>query len=187
MKRRVLLSMAAGLAFSVSACSASPGARQPGITVSESQLQQAVARRFPLRYPLGGGLLELNVQTPQLRLLPAQNRLGSEMVVDAAGPALGRSYSGTLDLDFALRYEASDQSIRAYQLHVNSLRLSGLPPGAAERLSAYAPSLAEQLLGEVVLHQLRPQDLALPEAMGLEPGSITVTPQGLRVGFVAKK
>ena len=38
-----------------------------------------------------------------------------------------------------------------------------------------------------LLHKLRPEDLALPSTMGLEPGSITVTPQGLTVGFVPKQ
>ena len=180
MQRRALLILATGLTLGVSACAASTA-----FTVSSGQLQQALARRFPLRYALGGGLLELNVQTPQLRLLPEQNRLATDTVLDAGGPALGRSYGGTLDMDFALRYEASDRSIRAHGLHVNSLNLNGLPPRAAQQLNAYAPVLAERLLGEVVLHQLSAQELALPETMGLEP-SITVTPKGLRISFVNK-
>ena len=186
MQRRAMLTLAAGLALGVNACSASPGVRQSGFMVSTAQLQQALARRFPRRYPLGGGLLEINVQKPQLRLLPEQNRLGTDAVLNAGGPVLGdRSYSGTLDMDFALRYEASDRSIRAHGLHVNSLQVNGLPPLASERLNTYAPALAERLLGEVVLHQLSAQELALPETIGLEP-SITVTPKGLRISFVNK-
>ncbi len=187
MKRRGLLTLASWLALGGPACSALPEARgQPSYKVSAEQLQRAVAQRFPLRYPVGG-LLDLNVQAPRLRLLPELNRLGTEMVVEAAGPALKRSYTGAFDLDFALRYEASDQSIRAHQLRVNSLRFSGLPPGSSELLNAYGPALAEQALQEVVLHQLRPQDLALADAMGLQPGSITVTPQGLVIGFVTRQ
>ena len=186
MKRRLLLTLPVWLALGGAACSALPKAGgQPSLTVSAEQLQQAVARRFPLHYPLGG-LLDLDVQAPRLRLLPELNRLGTEMVVQAAGPALKHSYTGAFDLDFALRYEASDQSIRAHQLRVNSLRFSDLPPGPSELLNAYGPALAEQSLQEVVLHRLRPQDLALPEAMGLQPGSITVTPRGLVIGFVTK-
>lgn len=187
MKRRLLLTMPLSLALGGAACSASPVAPgQPSYKVSAEQLQQAVAKRFPLRYPVGG-LLDLKVEAPRLRLLPELNRLGTEMVVEAAGPALGRSYTGAFDLDFGLRYEASDQSIRAHQLRVNSLRFVDLPPGPSELLKAYGPALAEQGLNEVVLHKLRPQDLALPDAMGLQPGSITVTPQGLVIGFVAKQ
>lgn len=186
MKRRVLVTLVMGLALGGSACSAFPGGRgQPNYKVSIEQLEQAVARRFPLRYPVAG-LFDLNVQAPRLRLLPELNRLGTDMVVEAAGPALRRAYSGVLDLDFALRYEASDQTVRAYQLRINSLRFSGLPQGASEIVSAYGPALAEQSLREVVVHQLRPQDLALADTMGLQPDSIRVTAQGLVIGFVAK-
>ena len=188
MKRRLLLTVAGWLALGGAACSAAPGARGlPSYKVSAEQLQQALARRFPRRYPVVGGLLDLNVQAPRLRLLPELNRLGTEMVVEAVGPVLGRSYAGEFDLDFALRYEASDRTIRAHHLRVNSLRFADLPPGPAELLNAYGPALAEQTLREVVLHQLRPQNLALPDGLGLEPGSITVTPEGLVIGFVAKQ
>jgi len=186
MKRRLLLTLATALALGGTACSALPGGRgQPSYKVSIEQLQQAVTRRFPLRYPLAG-LVELNVQAPRLRLLPDVNRLGTELTVEAAGPALRRAYIGVFDLEFALRYEAGDQTIRAHQLRVNALRIPGLPQGAAEILNGYGPALAEQSLREVVVHQLRPQDLALADTMGLQPGGITVTAQGLTIDFVAK-
>lgn len=186
MKRRLLLTMPIWLSLG-SACSALPSAgKQPGYTVSAEQLQLAVDKRFPLRYPVGG-LLDLNVESPRLRLLPETNRLATDMVVMAAGPVLRRSYSGAFEVDFGLRYEASDQTIRAHQLRVNALRFPDLPPGPAELLNAYGPALAEQTLQNVVLHQLRPQDLALPNAMGLQPDSITVTPQGLLISFVNQR
>jgi hypothetical protein len=183
MKRRLLLTIPALLLL----CAGLPlgAASPPSYKVSIGQMQQALAQRFPRRYPLAG-LLDLDVQAPRLRLLPEQNRLATEMGVQAGGPALRRSYSGTFDLDFALRYEASDRSIRAHQLHVNALRFADLPPRPAELLNAYGPALAEQTLQDVVLHTLRPQDLTLADVMGLQPGPITVTAQGLTIGFVAK-
>ena len=158
---------------------------QPSYKVSAAQLQKAVSARFPRSYPMGG-LFELTVLAPQVRLLPELNRLGTEMVVQAAGAALDRAYTGVFDLDFALRYEPADLSIRAHQLRVNWLRLQGLPPGQAALLNAYGPSLASQALQDVVLHQLSAQDLSLPDSMGLQPGSIDVTRQGLVIGFVNK-
>jgi RIO kinase 1 len=107
-------------------------------------------------------------------------------VLGAAGPALRDSFAGTFDVDFALRYEASDQTIRAYQLKVNSLKMTGLAPGPSALLEAYAPNLAQQALLEVVMHKLRPQDLQLADTMGLEPSTITVTDKGLVIGFVNK-
>lgn len=186
MNRRGLLTAIGLLALGEAAHSAAPDAPdQPGYKVSAEQLQRAVAQRFPRRYPVAG-LFDLTVQTPQLRLLPELNRLASEMAVQAAGPMLGRSYSGVFDLDFALRYEASDRTLRAHRLRVNALRFAELPPDLSQLLNAYRQALAEQSLLEVVLHQLRPQDLVLPDAMGLQPGSITVTSDGLLIGFVAK-
>ncbi|SFC60530.1 hypothetical protein SAMN05216344_12453 [Polaromonas sp. OV174] len=186
MKRRRLLTLSCRLALAGAGLSALPAAHgQPSFSVSAEQLQQAVARRFPLRYPVGK-LLDLTLQAPRLRLLPELNRLAAEMAVQAAGPALRRSYSGSFDVDFALRYEASDQTVRAYQLRVKALNFPDLAPGPSELLKAYGPALAEQALQEVVLHQLRPQDLALPDAMGLQPGSITVTDKGLVIDFVNK-
>ena len=185
MKRRLLLTLPLWLSLGSAGSALANVGKSPGYTVSAEQLQQAVATRFPLRYPVGG-LLDLNVQTPRLRLLPETNRLATDMVVQAAGPVLGRSYNGTFEVDFGLRYEASDQTIRAQQLRVNTLRFPELPPGPAELLAAYGPALAEQTLQNVVLHQLRPQDLALPDAMGLQPDRITVTRQGLAISFINK-
>jgi len=66
------------------------------------------------------------------------------------------------------------------------LHVAGLQPAASELLNNYGPTLAAQSLREVVLHQLRPQDLALADVMGMQPGSITVTDKGLVIDFVTK-
>jgi hypothetical protein len=158
---------------------------QPRYTVSAAQLQQMVAQQFPRRYPVAG-LMNMDVQAPALRLLPQQNRLSAEMAVEAAGPLLGRSHKGTFEVDFALRYEASDRSVRAHQLRFKRLQMADLSPAGTQLLNAYGPAMAEQTLQEVVLHQLRAQDLALTDDLGLQPSSITVTESGLVVGFDVK-
>ncbi|WP_332747823.1 DUF1439 domain-containing protein [Hydrogenophaga sp.] len=159
--------------------------RPPGYTVSTDVLQRSVAERFPMRYPVQG-LLNLDLQPPRLSLLPEQNRLRAEMAVEAAGPALNRSHRGSFDLDFALRYEASDRTLRAHQLRIDRLRFPTLQPSVVELLNTYGPALAEQSLREVVLHRLKPQDLRMADAMGMQPGPITVTREGLVIAFVLK-
>jgi len=159
--------------------------QQPQYKVSAAVLQQGVAQRFPLRYPMPG-LLNLDMQMPQLSLLPAQNRLGASIAIEAAGPALQGSHQGTLELTFALRYEASDLTIRAHQLRFKRLTMPSLQPSVMVLLNTYGPALSERALLEVVVHRLQPSDLALPSSMGLQPGSITVTDAGLTIGFVPK-
>ncbi|MEP7282120.1 MAG: DUF1439 domain-containing protein [Rubrivivax sp.] len=157
----------------------------PSYTVSAEQLQQVVTQRFPLRYPVAG-LLTLDLQAPRLRLLPEQNRVSAEMTVEAAGPALNQSRAGTFEMDFALRYEPHDHTIRATGLKFRNLRIPDLRPEASDWLNAFGPALAEGALQEVVLHQMRPQDLALMDGLGVQPGRITVTDKGLVIGLVPK-
>ena len=159
---------------------------QPRYTVPLEQLQEMVATKFPRSVPVQG-FFELNLQAPQLRLLPEVNRLGADMAVDVAGPALRRSHAGRFDVEFALRYEASDRTLRAYQIRLGRLAFPTLQPAVTELLNAYGPVLAEQSLREVTLHQLRPQDTAVFDGLGLQPGPITVTPKGLAVAFVSKQ
>jgi hypothetical protein len=158
----------------------------PSYTVSAGQLQRVLDQRFPRRYPVAG-LLEIGMQAPALRLLPGDNRLGAHLPIEAAGPALRQRYTGTVDVDFALRYEAGDQSIRAHRIRVNSVQVEGLAPDGARLLDAYLRELSGQALVEVVLHRLRPQDLALARTMGFEPGEITVTETGIEVGFIPQR
>jgi hypothetical protein len=66
------------------------------------------------------------------------------------------------------------------------LTMPSLLPGVVALLNAYGPALSQSALMEVVLHRLQPSDLALPNSLGMQPGSITVTDTGLVIGFVPK-
>lgn len=187
MRRRPLLVVAAGGMLAVVLCATAPrAAAQPAYRVSQRQLQQVLEQRFPLRYAMPD-LLDLRIEAPRLRLLPEHNRIASDLVIDASGPALRRSYSANVELDFALRYEPADMTIRAHRISVQAVRLPGLAPDAAAFIDAYVRASVQRALLEVVLHTLRPQDLALADTMGLQPGPITVTPDGLLIGFVPRE
>lgn len=113
MQRRQLLTTCAHLALGSAGYVALLTANaQPSYKVSANQLAQAIGKRFPRSYPVSG-LFNLEAQAPQLRFMTEQNRLGAEMAMQALGPALRRAYPGVFDVDFALRYEASDLTIRA--------------------------------------------------------------------------
>ena len=188
MHRRFFLNAARFIALSAVAATllgCSAVSAQPRFTVPAEQLQQAVAKRFPLRYPVAG-LLDLALQAPELRLLPEKNRLSALMAVEASGAALHRKQAGTFEVEFALRYEGSDRTLRATALRFKRLTFPGLRPEASEMLNLYGQTMSEQALMEVVLHQLKPQDLTMADALGLQPGSITVTDKGLVIDLVAK-
>lgn len=56
----------------------------------------------------------------------------------------------------------------------------------SDMITTYASALAEQALGQLVLYQLQDKDLALMDSLNMEPGAITVTPDGLSVALVQK-
>ena len=150
----------------------------PRFNVPLELLQSEVTKRFPLRYPVAG-LVDLDLGAPRLGLLPELNRMRALMPVTAAGPALSQTQMGSFTVDFGLRYEHSDRSLRAHQLKVYRFRFPGLQPEAVNLLNTYAPALAEQALREVVLYQLPQKEAAMADLMGLRPGRIRVTAQGL--------
>lgn len=189
MQRRLLISLGmlglCGRGLAQTAPATEPAPALPRITVPQDLLQTEVAKRFPVRYPVAG-LVNLDLAAPRLGLLPAQNRLRAEMPVTASGPALARTQQGSFTVDFALRYEHSDRSLRAHQLKVYRFRFPGLQPEAVDLLNTYAPALAEQSLREVVLYQLPQKEAAMADLLGLRPGQITVTEQGLVVELVQR-
>ncbi|QIL83081.1 DUF1439 domain-containing protein [Diaphorobacter sp. HDW4A] len=181
-QRRVLLGAAVSLGLLAAGCASSPSAMaQPSYTISAGQIQEAMGQKFPRSYGFGG-LMNLALSNPQIHLRPDRNRLNTVIAVAATGPLLqARSYLGMLDVDFSLRYEASDRTLRATDLHLNGLRMEGLNAQMEQMLQQYGSTLAQRSLQEVVLHQLTDKDLAMVNGLGLEPGKFTVTPKGLLV------
>ena len=171
-----------------------PGARllaqdeepRPRQKISAAQLHKALSARFPLRLGLPG-LLDLQFTAPRLLLLPTRNQLGASVLAQASGQALHRTRAGEVDLAFGLRYEASDQTVRAHRLELLDLRIPGLTAEAVQALRDVLPEVARQALGEVVLHQFAPRELALPDTMGFEPDRLTVVDDGLFVEFRQKQ
>ncbi len=184
MNRRSWLMVAtASVALIATACS---GKSVPSsVSVSSAKLQEMVAKRFPKQFPVAG-LLQLSLTSPTLAMLPERNALNALIPVELGGKVLKEAYSGTLNVDFALRYEPTDRTLRAHQIKVNSLEMNGLAPAMSDMLATYTNALAEQALGQVVLYQLQDKDLALVDALAMEPGAITVTPQGLTIALVQK-
>lgn len=182
-RRSLLLVSAVGLGLAATGCS---GKSLPSsFSVSTAKLQSMLAQRFPKQYPVAG-LLQIQLQTPQLTMLAERNTIQALLDAQMSGPVLKDVYKGQLNVDFALRYEPTDRTLRAHQIKLNSLQMQGLAPAMSEMLSTYATALADQALGQVVLYQLEEKDLALVDAMSMEPGAITVTPEGLTVSMVQK-
>lgn len=180
--RRFFLAAAAASTLWVSACSQAVPTK---ISVTQAQLEQGLTAHFPKQFPIAG-LLQLDMQQPQLLLLPVSNQLQTDLVVQLSGPVLRQSFSGQMRVRFGLYYEPKDRSVRAHRVEVLSLELQEANPAMADMVQTYGLRVAQQALQGFALYTVKPQELELIESLGLQPGAITVTGQGLDVSIEAK-
>ena len=179
--RRFLLAAAASTLW-ISACSQAVPTK---ISVTQAQLEQGLKNQFPKQFPIAG-LLQLDMQQPQLLLLPVSNQLQTDWVVQLSGPALRQSFSGQMRVRFGLYYEPKDRSVRAQRVEVLSLQLEDANPAIAEMVQTYGQRVAQQALQGFALYTVKPEEMELMDNLGLRPGAITVTGQGLDVAIEAQ-
>ena len=157
---------------------AAPGSKT--VTIAPEQLQATIAKRFPYQQKLAD-VLDLKIMSPRLALLPDTNRIGTELDLNLLERIGGRTYTGTMALDYGLRFERSDNTVRMTGVRVSSVRLNDVPEPFNGAISRHMPRMAEQLLSNYALHTFSEQDMSLVSGLGFEPGEIKVTPKGLRV------
>lgn len=180
--RRQLLWSLSGLAvLSLGGCASLLG--PPTVTLSEADIARLLERQFPLDRSLLD-LFDVTVSAPRVRLLPERNRLAAVVAVRVRNRLLSSGWQGQLDFDAALRWDASDQTVRLSQVRVQDLAF--VDPGAfnrstVERLGA---ALAERVLEGSAIYRLPAERAAQLRAKGYLPGGVSVTQRGLEIGFV---
>lgn len=150
------------------------------VTLSESELQRAAERRFPVerRYL---EVFDVTLARPRLALSAADNRVASTFDVAVRERLLGARWTGTMVLKSALRYEAADHTVRLQAVRVDDFVLDGSGGVApVERLGAL---VAERLLEDAVVYTLPAERVAQLQRAGLRPAGVAVTAAGVEIRF----
>ena len=184
-RRRAVLRMAsatgalcAGLLAEMSGCTSLMGTHD--VDISESQLTVLMARQFPMERKVME-VIDLNITNPVLTLMPESNRVGTELDVTAIDRLFGSTALGHVKLDYRLRFQASDHTIRMSEVRVRELLLSSGSNnlhGAAQRIGGL---VAENALENLVLYRMKPAQADEMDRLNLVASPITVTPQGLHM------
>jgi hypothetical protein len=184
-RRRTLVriaTLAAGLCAGVlavlSGCASLIGTHD--VDISESQLTLLLARQFPMDRKVLE-VIDLNIANPQIALIPQGNRVGTELDVTAVDRLFGSSAMGHVKLDYGLRFQPADHTIRMTQVRVRELTLSSGSNnlrGAAQRIGGL---VAENALENLVLYRMKPTQADEMDRLNLVASPITVTPQGLHM------
>ena len=126
-------------------------------------------------------VIDLEVSNPQVHLLPDVNRIGTEFDVAALDRLFGSSAHGHVHLDYALRFEPADHSIRMTQVRVRELTLesgSNAMHGAAQRIGTL---VAEDILENQALYKMKPAQADEMDRLNLVASPIRVTAQGIQM------
>jgi hypothetical protein len=169
---------------SLGACS-SPAAQlltRRSIELSAAQLQDALSQRFPMEQRVAE-VLNVRLSPPRLRLLPAAGRIATDFQLDITERLLQSTHPAQLALDFGLRFEPADRTVRLRDVRVQQLAFTRLAPAYQELMNRYAPRLAERALQDLALHQISASDWRALQGLGLQPGEFKITSQGLRLDF----
>jgi hypothetical protein len=179
-RRRLLTMAVASSMLTLVGCAlVQPGART--IDISEARLVELINGQFPFnnRYL---ELFDVSLASPRVRLIPGENRIGTELGYSLGSFLLGsREYAGKLNLSYGLRFEPSDNTVRLTQVRVEGFEVPGVPSAYASRANRLGGLLAENLLKDFVIHRLKPEDLTLARGWGYQPGALNVVPGGLRL------
>jgi hypothetical protein len=181
-RRAALAVVALGAATLIGACAA---LAPRDIALSRADLQTLVERQFPREQRLME-MLDVSLLRPQVRLLPERNRIATALDVSAKERITGRTLRGSLAIEHALRYEASDATLRLAHVKVSDIKLDvgGSPLGAsAARLGSM---LAERMLDDFVVYRVSEEKREALRRAGVQAATFAVTERGVEVRFAEK-
>jgi hypothetical protein len=166
------------LAALLAACATTGGSKV--MTFSEADLARMLEQHGPFERRLLDAL-DVRMQNPTMRLVPASNRLASSFDVSATERASRRTLSGRMAVEYGLRYDDLDKAIRMTNVRVNTFQLDNVPAEKKAGVQSLGTLIAEHMLEDAALYRFRPSDLKTAEGMGLKPGNVAVTSRGVEV------
>lgn len=174
----------AGILPTLPACASRNAGGARSYTLPLAKLEKLIGSKFPQRRQLAG-LMEVTLLRPRLRLLPEANRLGTMIDLLVSEQFMGRRFEGTMDLDYGIRFEPSDGSVRMVDVRVGKVDFPAIPEQLRALVARAVPRLAEQSLNELVLHKIEPDQLTMVSGLGYRVGEVRVTREGLHVELLS--
>lgn len=150
------------------------------MTFSDADMARMLEQHGPFQRRLLE-VLDVRVQRPSVKLLPATNRLASAFDVSATERMSRTTLNGRIGVEYALRYDEQDQAIRMTQVRVDEFQLNDVSPEKKAGMQRLGTLIAEYMLEGAVLYRFKPADLKNAEGRGVKPAAVTVTSRGVEV------
>jgi len=172
------VAVAGAIAVTLVACMPT-GWTGDGYTFSRSQMQDALARKFPFQRRFLG-FFDVTLSNPQVSLDPARNRIAIQADAVVESGLFRQPLTGPLAVSSGLHYDAPTHSIRLDQPTVDRFDLQNVPGGIGPQISSIGSLIAGQLLNDYAVYTFKPEQLKVA-GIAVEPGTITVLPEGVHV------
>ncbi|WP_150614181.1 DUF1439 domain-containing protein [Pandoraea terrigena] len=154
-------------------------------TMTRQDIEAALGKRFPttLNY---GQLLSVELTHPKIGFNPQANRVMTQVDAQLQNVLLqGQPLSGVLSLSSALKYDPVKRAVLLDNPSVEHVEVNGMPPAYGQQLTAIGGSLAQQVLNQYPIYTFKPEQLRYG-GRDVEPGAITVLPDGIKVEVKTK-
>ncbi|VVE23587.1 hypothetical protein PIN31115_03269 [Pandoraea iniqua] len=154
-------------------------------TMTRQEIESAVDKRFPttLRY---GQLLSVELTHPQLGFNPQANRVNTQVDAQVANVLIGgQPLKGVIAMSSALKYDPVKRAVVLDNPSVERVDVDGMPPAYGQQLSAVGGTVAQQVLNQYAIYTFKPEQLRYG-GRDVEPGAITVLPDGIKVEVKTK-
>jgi hypothetical protein len=173
-------------AMAVAGCAQIAKESMRTVSLSQGELQGLLDRQFPQTKRVYE-IFDVRMSQPKVRLVPGAGatagRLGTDLNLEASERITGRRANGSLSLDYGLRFEPSDGTVRLTQVKVNDAKLdvgSQILSGQTARLGGL---LAERLLDDFEVYRFSPERLNALKKVGFNSANIDVTSNGVEMKF----
>lgn len=146
--------------------------------VDRTELQQAVAKKFPVER--ANGLVRVVLTQPEMTLLPEQNRLRLSCRF-AANTVLGGKMQGALSASAGLGYVQTKRAVVLQGAQLDALTVDG-DKNLAETLRPIMNIVLDSALRDYPVREFKAEELTVA-GVALDIRSIVVEPSGVRIGL----
>jgi len=153
-------------------------------TFSQKQVQDAVARKFPLQRT-ARQIFDVVLTNPVVGMAADRNRVTVRVDAQLSTPFMPNPVNGAFVLSTQLAYDATSRSVVLVSPTVDDSQLSGDAAQYNQQIAAAGALLAAQLLDRYPIYTFKPEELQFA-GVSYEPGTITVLTNGIRVQIVEK-
>lgn len=154
-------------------------------TMTRKDIETAIDKRFPttLNY---GQLLSVALAHPQIGFNPQANRITTQVDAQVQNVLLqGQPLAGVLAISSALKYDPVKRAVLLDNPNVERVDLNGMPAAYSQQLTSVGGSVAQQVLNQYPIYTFKPEQLRYG-GRDVEPGAITVLPDGIKVEVKTK-